>query len=275
MKKRIVSVLALVVCITSVLISCNDQKVDETNVSKKIEIEQLEKDKGKDKDKNGNEDTSKEIHVENESKSEHIKEDDNNNEKEDLQKYFNENKSYLISNSEVIKYTGYAEHGFAINYDGENKDGLIINYNGKMEDGYGEDERGERSFKLEYYFHSDSKGVPMAYERIRNNDYMNLQKDNLVSIIKNYIVMWGDIEIGKEWTQNVSIDGEKYTAKTTVTDVQGDSYKLNTVINDIEGYSDKTYKEERVYTKGKGLVNISCSTKSSEGDFLIGYTLVE
>lgn len=282
MKKRVIATISVLICATGFFTSCGMKNKEVSNETQKIDIEKLEKD---DKLENEIVDEQKENEVEKAQEQSNVEnvEDETKKENSDLKNenaldnYFEKNKSYFISDKQDIKYTGYAEQGFVLNYNDYNKqkNEYVIDYSGKMDDGYGEDERGERKFKLEYYFHVDAKGTPMAYERIRNEDYMNPQKDNLVSIIKNYIVIWGDLENGDEWVQNVSIEGKKYTAKTIVSDVTEDSYKLNTVINDIEGYKDKRYTEQRTYEKNKGLVSLSCSVKGMDSDFSVGFNQVK
>ncbi|MGL5823128.1 MAG: hypothetical protein ACRCYE_16100 [Sarcina sp.] len=176
---------------------------------------------------------------------------------ESLNIYYEENKKYLLARDNKLMYRGYQENGFELTKHTEDKENLIINYSGRMIDGYGEDERGERTFQLEYYFHKDAKGNPMAYERIRNKDYMVENKDILISPIKNYIVLWGEMFAGKEWTQSVSMQGVKYTAETKVLEYNQNMYKLESIIEEFNG-SKETYKEIRTYEINKGLTEIVC-----------------
>lgn len=197
-----------------------------------------------------------------------------------LEKYFIENSSFFINNNKKITYNGYAETGYTLENKKINKKDFIISYDGRMCDGYGEDERGPRKFSLTYNFKLDEGGTPMAYERIRNYDYMSSKKDSLNSIIKNYIVLWGSIKEGNSWEQKVVYKGKEYKAKTIMKNVNEEKYTLETTINNIDGFYKNTYKEERTYQKGKGLIAFSNSPEydkdSGDGsDLLYGYTLTE
>ena len=157
------------------------------------------------------------------------------------------------------------------------KSNLVIKYSGKMEDGYGEDSRGERTFSLNYIFKLDEAGTPMVYERVYNNDYMSSNTDSLNSIIKNYIVMWGDPKENDTWSQKVIYNGKEYTAKTVMTDVSYTKYNLETTITDIDGFYNDTYIEKRTYDRGYGLISFENTPAIDDNEtsmnLIFGYTL--
>ena len=274
MSKKIIMIVLGVIVSGGIFMSCSSKDELNKDAQKQtIDIEKFEEEvEQEDKVKTSN--NTDESKIDNNIVIEDISESKEDVEKQSdaVKEYFENNKSYVISKNSLINYRGYSEHGFDLEFLDADEEGSVVSYKGTMSDGYGEDERGERIFKMEYYFHEDSKGEPMAYERVRNEDYMAGNKDNLVSIIKNYIIMWGNIEAGKEWTQSVSIDGIKYTAKTEIISVTSDTYSLSTIIEDIEGYKDNIYKEKRTYQKDKGLVEISCSASGMEDEFMVSYT---
>ena len=281
--KRLIAVFVSIITLSSVLVSCTikDEKVvynNENNIinndseDKKNEDKQ-DSDKSKDEDKVISNDKTQNKDGNNKTESDKGIID---KEKEKLKTYFEKQQSYFISNKDKSIYNGYAETGFTLgksNVDGKN---LSIKYSGQMADGYGEDERGKRLFSLEYNFKYDEAGEPMIYQRIRNKDYLREDKDTLVSIIKNYIVMWGEPFDGDSWSQKVIFKGKEYTAKTVMSNVKDTSYTLITTINNIEGFNDKTYKEKRIYEKGLGLVAFEGTPyyiDETDNDLLIGYSL--
>ena len=279
MSKKIIVIVLGVIVSGGVFMSCSSKTEVAENTQKQIiDVEKFEEaaekgesnDADKEKITNDTDESKKDNNIVIEDISENKEEVEAQSEK--VKEYFKSNKSYVISKNNIINYRGYSEQGFDLNFLDEDEESSVVTYKGTMSDGYGEDERGERIFRMEYYFHEDAKGEPMAYERVRNEDYMAGDKEKLVSIIKNYIIMWGNIEAGKEWTQSVSIDGIKYTAKTEIVSVTSDTYSLSTIIEDIEGYKDNLYKEERTYQKDKGLVEISCSASGMEEEFMVSYT---
>ena len=276
MSKKIIMIVLGVIVSGGIFMSCSSKdELNKDTQKQTIDIEKFEEEveqEQEDKVKTSN--NTDESKIDNNIVIEDISESKEDVEKQSdaVKEYFENNKSYVISKNSLINYRGYSEHGFDLNFLEADEESSVVSYKGAMSDGYGEDERGERIFKIEYYFHEDAKDEPMAYERVRNEDYMAGNKDNLVSIIKNYIIMWGNIEAGKEWTQSVSIDGIKYTAKTEIISVTSDTYSLSTIIEDIEGYKDNIYKEKRTYQKDKGLVEISCSASGMEDEFMVSYT---
>ena len=157
------------------------------------------------------------------------------------------------------------------------KSNLVIKYSGKMADGYGEDSRGERTFSLNYIFKLDEAGTPMVYERVYNNDYMSSNTDSLNSIIKNYIVMWGDPKENDTWSQKVIYNEKEYTAKTVMTDVSYTKYNLETTITDIDGFYNDTYIEKRTYDRGYGLISFENTPAIDDNEtsmnLIFGYTL--
>lgn len=197
-----------------------------------------------------------------------------------LKEYFESKKAFFISKNEEVIYNGYCEYGHKLDFNKIDEKNNLILYDGKMTDGYGEDERGPRKFTLTYNFKLDEGKTPMVYERVRNSDYLTENKDALNSIIKNYIVMWGEIKEGKSWEQKVVYKNKEYTAKTIMKNVSDDKYTLATTINNIEGFYKNTYKEERTYKKDKGLVTFNNSpsydvSTESSSDLLFGYSLTE
>ena len=210
------------------------------------------------------------------------KENESNNNEENnstLTSFFNSYKDYFISTKNTLTYRGYAEYGYTLSDLVVDKTNLTIKYSGIMEDGYGKDSRGERTFSLNYIFKLDEGGTPMAYERIYNNDYMSNNTDSLNSIIKNYIVMWGDPKEDDTWTQKVVYEGKDYTATTVMTDVSYTEYTLTTTIKDINGFYNNTYTEKRTYDRGYGLISFE-NTPSIDGDeglvdLIFGYTLTK
>ncbi|MGL4741048.1 MAG: hypothetical protein ACRC41_09605 [Sarcina sp.] len=252
MRNKFLTLIVIIILMSGALISCTNKDVDDKLQASTINEFDLKAD-DKDLDNENIENSiQKTIDDKNsETKIEEIKFD------ESLNNYYDENKKYLLSKDNKLMYRGYQENGFELTKQNEDKEHLILNYTGRMIDGYGEDERGERTFKLEYYFHKDVKGNPIAYERIRNKDYMVENKDILISPIKNYIVLWGEMFAGKEWTQSVSMQGVKYTAETKILEYTKDMYKLETTIEQFNG-TKETYKEIRTYEVNKGLTEIVC-----------------
>lgn len=270
MKK--LALLTGIILISTVLVSCGNKESEKDKVNDSNIV--VEVDKSKDDEKINAEELK-----EAERKQEDAKEEEETKENvinADVQNYFNKNKEYILSSKNELIYRGYAESGFSFKNPKVNGEDLTITYEGQMIDGYGEDERGARLFKLEYNFKADEAGKPMAYERFRNSDYMAEDKDNLYSIIKNYIFMWGEIKNGSRWEQAVEFKGTKYKAKTEMSEVSDKEYKLTTTIKNIKGFEDNTYTEVRTYEKGKGLTSFTATpylTDQVNSDILIGYTL--
>ena len=117
----------------------------------------------------------------------------------------------------------------------------------------------------------------MVYERVYNNDYMSSNTDSLNSIIKNYIVMWGDPKENDTWSQKVIYNGKEYTAKTVMTDVSYTKYNLETTITDIDGFYNDTYIEKRTYDRGYGLISFENTPAIDDNEtsmnLIFGYTL--
>lgn len=194
-----------------------------------------------------------------------------------LTNFFNSYNDYFIATQNTLVYNGYAEYGHTLSNMKIDKSNLVIKYSGKMEDGYGEDSRGERTFSLNYIFKLDEAGTPMVYERVYNNDYMSSNTDSLNSIIKNYIVMWGDPKENDTWSQKVIYNGKEYTAKTVMTDVSYTKYNLETTITDIDGFYNDTYIEKRTYDRGYGLISFENTPAIDDNEtsmnLIFGYTL--
>lgn len=194
-----------------------------------------------------------------------------------LSDFFTSYKGYFTSSKSTLNYVGYAEYGYTLNNSEVDNDNLTIKYSGEITDGYGEDSRGARTFSLNYIFKLDEKETPMVYERIYNNDYMSSNKDSLNSIIKNYIVMWGEPKENDTWTQSVTYNGKQYTAKTVMKNVSYTKYDLETTINDIDGFHNKTYIEKRTYDRGYGLISFentpSIKNDGESFDLIFGYKL--
>ncbi|MDO4535042.1 MAG: hypothetical protein Q4B63_04435 [Clostridium perfringens] len=193
--------------------------------------------------------------------------------------FFNSYKDYFISSKSILTYNGYAEYGYTLSDLTIDKTNLVIKYSGKMSDGYGEDSRGERTFSLNYIFKLDEGDIPMVYERVYNNDYMSSNTDSLNSIIKNYIVMWGDPKENDTWTQKVIYEGKEYKATTVMTNVSYTEYTLTTTIEDIHGFYNNTYTEKRTYDRGYGLISFkntpSIEDDETSMDLIFGYTLTK
>lgn len=207
-------------------------------------------------------------------------EQENNQEYKKLARYFEEKKVFFINEAKKIIYNGYCESGYMLNEKVIDKETYKIIYQGEMADGYGEDERGSRKIKITYNFNLNEGNTPFIYESVENGDYLVENKDSLYSIIKNYIVLLGEIEDGKTWTQKVEFKGKEYEARTKMNVIAENKYKLNTVINNIEGFYENTYKEERTYEKGKGLISFSNRSFSNndelkEEESVFGYQLTE
>lgn len=263
MKK--IALLISVIVLSTILTACGNKENENKNNNKtNIIVESNEK----------NEDKKEENTKPAEDK---VEEDDEENIiNNEVRSYFIKNKEYIVSLKSESVYRGYAEAGFAFRNPKIDNENLIVTYDGQMLDGYGEDERGPRTFKVEYTFKADEAGEPMAYERIRNSDYMAENKDTLYSIIKNYIFIWGDVKNGASWEQAVDFKGTKYRAKTVMSEVTEKGYKLTTTIKNIKGFNNNTYSEVRTYEKGKGLTSFLGSPYFNEGvdsDMLIGYAL--
>lgn len=196
-----------------------------------------------------------------------------------LVNFFNSYKDYFIASQNTLTYNGYAEYGYTLSNLQVDKTNLVIKYSGEMSDGYGEDSRGKRTFSLNYIFKLDEGGTPMVYERVYNKDYMSSNTDSLNSIIKNYIVMWGDPKENDTWTQKVVYDGKEYTAKTVMTNVSYTKYDLETTISDIDGFYNDTYTEKRTYDRGYGLISFentpSVDDNETSMDLIFGYTLTK
>ena len=283
MKKLIATFISIII-ISSILMSCtvkeekvvynNENNIINNDSQDKNNEDKQESDKNKDKDEvTSNNDKIQNQDGNNKTESDKVTID---RDKEKLKTYFEKQQKYFISNKDKSIYNGYAETGFTLGKSNVDSKNLSIKYSGQMTDGYGEDERGKRLFSLEYNFKYDEAGEPMIYQRIRNKDYLREDKDTLVSIIKNYIVMWGEPFDGDSWSQKVIFKGKEYTAKTVMSNVKDNSYTLTTIINDIEGFKDKTYKETRNYEKGVGLVSYEGTPyyiDETDNDLLIGYRL--
>lgn len=194
-----------------------------------------------------------------------------------LTNFFNSYSEYFISSKDLLKYNGYAEYGYTLSNLVIDKTNLVIKYSGEMTDGYGEDSRGKRDFLLTYNFKLDEGGTPMVYERVYNNDYMSKNTDSLNSIIKNYIVMWGDPKENDTWSQKVTYNDKIYRATTIMTNVSYTKYDLETTIENIEGFPNNTYIEKRTYDRGYGLISFEntpeIASNDSSSDLIFGYTL--
>ena len=283
MKKLIATFISIII-ISSILMSCTvkEEKVvynNENNIINNDSQDKNNEDKqDSDKNKDKDEVTSNNDKIQNQDGNNKIESDKVtiDRDKEKLKTYFEKQQKYFISNKDKSIYNGYAETGFTLGKSNVDSKNLSIKYSGQMTDGYGEDERGKRLFSLEYNFKYDEAGEPMIYQRIRNKDYLKEDKDTLVSIIKNYIVMWGEPFDGDSWSQKVIFKGKEYNTKTVMSNVKDNSYTLTTIINDIEGFKDKTYKETRNYEKGVGLVSYEGTPyyiDETDNDLLIGYRL--
>lgn len=282
--RKLIAAFISIITISSILMSCSikEEKVVYNNENNIINNDSQDKNSEDKQDGNKNKDedkvTSNNDKAQNQDENNKIESDKATIDKgkEKLKTYFEKQQSYFISNKDKSIYNGYAETGFVLGKSNVDSKNLFIKYSGQMADGYGEDERGKRLFSLEYNFKYDEAGEPMIYQRIRNKDYLREDKDTLVSIIKNYIVMWGEPFDGDSWSQKVIFKGKEYTAKTIMSNVKDNSYTLTTTINNIEGFNNNTYKEVRTYEKGLGLVSLEGTPHyidETDNDLLIGYRL--
>ncbi len=287
--RKLIATFISIITISSILMSCTvkEEKVvynNENNIINNDSQDKKNEDKKNEDKKDSNKNKDEDKVISNNDKTQN--QDENNKtdsdkttidkEKEKLKTYFEQQQSYFISNKDKSIYNGYAETGFVLGKSNIDNKNLSIKYSGQMADGYGEDERGKRLFSLEYNFKYDEAGEPMIYQRIRNKDYLREDKDTLVSIIKNYIIMWGEPFDGDSWSQKVIFKGKEYTAKTVMSNVKDNSYTLTTTINNIEGFNNNTYKEVRTYEKGLGLVSLEGTPyyiDETDNDLLIGYRL--
>lgn len=288
MVKKVISILILTLT-SSLFTGClkedNKEVIDTVNkdvisydASDKItdsKEEEFKVDKSENEETNTQKDENNENTIEKNNKEENIIVDNKK-----LKEYFEKKKGFFINKNKEVIYNGYCEYGHKLDFNKIDEKNNLILYDGKMTDGYGEDERGQRKFTLTYNFKLDEGKTPMVYERVRNSDYLTQNKDVLNSIIKNYIVMWGDAKEGKSWEQKVVYKNKEYTAKTIMKNVSDNKYTLITTINNIEGFYKNTYKEERTYKKDKGLINFNNSpsydvSTESSSDLLFGYSLTE
>lgn len=197
----------------------------------------------------------------------------------DINEYYNTIKNFFINNNENIYYRGYAEYGYCLNSINVDNAEKQITYTGSMTDGYGEDERGERNFSIMYNFEiEDNLGV--VREQITNSDYMNKSTNTLNSIIPNYIIVKGNIEIYNSWEQKFTYNDKEYTAQSKITFVNDSMFEVTTTVKNIEGFNNNTYTEKRTYKKNLGLTSFENTPyydnqEEAIDDLLFGYNLNE
>lgn len=185
--------------------------------------------------------------------------------KEAVSEYYNKYKEFFYNEDEEIRYNGYAEYGYILDKMIENKEYKVISYNGVMADGYGEDDRGSRQFILDYLFNVVDE-QPAVIEKIENFDYTKDRSDVLNSIIPNFIILKGDLIEGNSWDQSFVYKEKEYIAKTTIKDLNANSFTIETIVEGMEDFPNKTYKEERTYEKGVGLLSFS-NTPINDGEY--------
>ena len=176
---------------------------------------------------------------------------------------------YFPTDSKYRLYNGYAEAGFEIKYSGksENKEtgSVTYSYDGAMCDGMGSE--GERVFKAVYIVEDNS-----VIESVENSDTNASSSRNVYSIIPDFIVLKGDIQVDNSWEQRVDIDGNGYIGTTTIINVTDDSFTTRTEIP-MAGYKNNTYTEERTYKKGVGITAFNNTPYGSDEDdtLIFGY----
>lgn len=183
-------------------------------------------------------------------------------------------KYFPATQSEII-YNGITEYGHIIKYSGEKTAGnsVVITYSGTMSDGFGEDERGSRTFIVEYQILNNS-----VIEAITNKDYTDPEKtDRLNSVIPFFTALHGEITEGGSWKQKFNFKNKEYVATTTIKDVTDNSFQTETIVRNIEGFTDNTYVENRFYEAGSGLVSFSNNLYAMQDspDFIFSYSISE
>ena len=187
---------------------------------------------------------------------------------DDVQEYLDEISDYLPDDNKYRLYNGYAEAGFEVKFKEmvNDEDSIIYRYVGAMCDGIGV-EGEKRTFDVTYTIGNGS-----VVEHVENRDSFAQTKENVYSIIPDFIVLSGSIEKDNSWEQSIEINGETYVGETTIISVSDDSFTTRTEIP-LDGYKNGVYAEERTYTKGKAITGFNNTPYGSDEDdtLIFGY----
>lgn len=187
---------------------------------------------------------------------------------DDAQEYADEVSDYLPTDDKYRLYNGYAEAGFEVKFKEmvNNENYIIYSYSGAMCDGIGLEGK-KRTFYVTYTI-----GDGSVVEHVENNDPFAQNKENVYSIIPDFIVLNGSIEKDNSWEQSVEVNGETHVGETTIISVSDDSFTTRTEIP-LDGYKNGVYAEERTYTKGKGITGFNNTPYGSDEDdtLIFGY----
>ncbi len=157
-----------------------------------------------------------------------------------------------------LYFHGYAEYAHFLTVDKLNftpSEASII-LKGSMMDGYNLE---ERELDLKYVVNSNT-----ITEYISVNHGDKSKENTLNSIIPNQTILKLPLKVDNSWKQKFTYKGTEYEATTTITSVNDEDNltkcTTTTIVTNINGYLNNTYREERTYEKGKGLIFFSVST---------------
>lgn len=157
-----------------------------------------------------------------------------------------------------LYFHGYAEYAHFLTVDKLNftpSEASII-LKGSMMDGYNSE---ERLLDLKYVVNSNTvtEYISVNYEDKSKGNTLN-------SIIPNQTILKLPLKVENSWKQKFTYKGTEYEATTTITSVNDEDNltkcTTTTTVTNIDGYLNNTYREERTYAEGKGLISFSVST---------------
>lgn len=157
-----------------------------------------------------------------------------------------------------LHFQGYAEyaHSLTINKIDFTSSVASVILSGSMMDAYSSE---TREIDVKYVVSNNSVN---EYVIVTHEDKSKEHTFN--SIIPNQTILKLPLKIDNSWKQKFHYEGTEYEATTTITSVKAENNlttcTTTTIVTNIEGYLNNTYREERTYEEGKGLISFSVST---------------
>lgn len=157
-----------------------------------------------------------------------------------------------------LHFQGYAEyaHSLTINKIDFTSSVASVILSGSMMDAYSSE---TREIDVKYVVSNNSVN---EYVTVTHED--KSKEQTLNSIIPNQTILKLPLKIDNSWKQKFHYKGTEYEATTSITSVKAENNltrcTTTTIVNNIKGYLNNTYREERTYEEGKGLIFFSVST---------------
>lgn len=241
MKKKILSILLVVLLIMLSGCGIGDQSDIEENPSENID---------NNSENNTQEDNSNNNDTDNQ--NDEPLDDTNLEQEENYEETAQIFHSYLPIIGEDMYYFGLAEYGHiaTLNIVSEEIDKSEYRYSGVYNDGSGIDDQFEISYILNY---KDGTVTEHVISNTRND------KKEVNSKLHDLILVKLPLELGNKWSQETTINGENHTVNAEIIeydDITG-KIKVSYTVKGVSGYYNDTYFEERTFEKGYGLTGFT------------------